>query len=134
MAVLRGLVGFARQCGVTSLAEGVETSEELKALRSVGVDLVQGYLLARPGEGWPEPRHWRTARVRRCALKDACSSAAVGSLRERVEKMVDPNDAADEVTAHLYENFDFLPSVYLERAGRAAVPLRTRAVAGARRH
>ena len=55
LAVLRGLVGFARQCGVTSLAEGVETSEELNALRSVGVDLVQGYLLARPGEGWPGP-------------------------------------------------------------------------------
>ena len=63
LAVLRGLVGFARQCGVTSLAEGVETSEELNALRSVGVDLVQGYLLARPGEGWPEPRHWRTGRT-----------------------------------------------------------------------
>jgi EAL domain-containing protein (putative c-di-GMP-specific phosphodiesterase class I)/putative methionine-R-sulfoxide reductase with GAF domain len=116
LAVLRGLVGFARQCGVTSLAEGVETIQELKALRSVGVDLVQGYLLARPGEGWPGPRHWRTARTSE-ASKDACSSVAVGSLRERVDKMVDPQDAADEVTAHLYENFEFLPSVYLERAG-----------------
>ena len=116
LAVLRGLVGFARQCGVTSLAEGVETSEELNALRSVGVDLVQGYLLARPGEGWPEPRHWRTQRTS-VASKDPCSSDSVGSLRERVEGMVDPHDAADEVTAHLYENFAFLPSVYVERAG-----------------
>jgi EAL domain-containing protein (putative c-di-GMP-specific phosphodiesterase class I)/putative methionine-R-sulfoxide reductase with GAF domain len=116
LAVLRGLVGFARQCGVTSLAEGVETIQELKALRSVGVDLVQGYLLARPGEGWPGPRHWRTARTSE-GSKDACSSVAVGSLRERVEKLVDPQDAADEVTAHLYENFEFLPSVYVERAG-----------------
>jgi hypothetical protein len=41
----------------------------------------------------------------------------VGSLRERVEKMVDPTDAADEVTADLYENHEFLPSVYIERAG-----------------
>jgi putative methionine-R-sulfoxide reductase with GAF domain len=41
----------------------------------------------------------------------------VGSLRDRVERMVDPHDAADEVTAHLYENFAFLPSVYVERAG-----------------
>jgi EAL domain-containing protein (putative c-di-GMP-specific phosphodiesterase class I) len=116
MAVLRGLVGFARQCGVTSLAEGVETIQELKALRTVGVDLVQGYLLARPGEGWPDPRHWRTARTSESS-KDASSSVTVGSLRERVEKMVDPQDAADEVTAHLYENFEFLPSVYLEQAG-----------------
>jgi EAL domain-containing protein (putative c-di-GMP-specific phosphodiesterase class I)/putative methionine-R-sulfoxide reductase with GAF domain len=116
LAVLRGLVGFARQCGVTSLAEGVETSEELNALRSVGVDLVQGYLLARPGEGWPEPRHWRTAHSS-VGAKDSSASATVGSLRDRVERMVDPHDAADEVTAHLYENFAFLPSVYVERAG-----------------
>jgi EAL domain-containing protein (putative c-di-GMP-specific phosphodiesterase class I)/putative methionine-R-sulfoxide reductase with GAF domain len=114
LAVLRGLVGFARQCGVTSLAEGVETSEELNALRSVGVDLVQGYLLARPGDGWPEPRHWRTART---SVGTTDSSGTVGSLREQVERMVDPHDAADEVTAHLYENFAFLPSVYVERAG-----------------
>jgi EAL domain-containing protein (putative c-di-GMP-specific phosphodiesterase class I)/putative methionine-R-sulfoxide reductase with GAF domain len=116
LAILRGLVGFARQCGVTSLAEGVETIEELNALRSVGVDLVQGYLLARPGDGWPEPRHWRTPRTS-VGTKDPCSSVAVGSLRDRVERMVDPHDAADEVTAHLYENFAFLPSVYVERAG-----------------
>jgi EAL domain-containing protein (putative c-di-GMP-specific phosphodiesterase class I)/putative methionine-R-sulfoxide reductase with GAF domain len=116
LAVLRGLVGFARQCGVTSLAEGVESSEELNALRSVGVDLVQGYLLARPGEGWPEPRHWRTVRAV-SGTKDSCAAAAVGTLRDRVERMVDPHDAADEVTAHLYENFAFLPSVYVERAG-----------------
>jgi EAL domain-containing protein (putative c-di-GMP-specific phosphodiesterase class I)/putative methionine-R-sulfoxide reductase with GAF domain len=116
LAVLRGLVGFARQCGVTSLAEGVETSEELNALRSVGVDLVQGYLLARPGEGWPEPRHWRTARTS-AGAKDSCPSAIEGSLRDRVEKMVDPHEAADEITAHLYENFAFLPSVYVERGG-----------------
>ncbi len=31
--------------------------------------------------------------------------------------MVDRNDVADEVTAYLYENFEFLPSVYVERAG-----------------
>jgi EAL domain-containing protein (putative c-di-GMP-specific phosphodiesterase class I)/putative methionine-R-sulfoxide reductase with GAF domain len=115
MAVLRGLVGFARQCGVTSLAEGVETSEELNALRSVGVDLVQGYLLARPGDGWPEPRHWRTTRTS-VGTTDS-SSSTVSSLRERVERMVDPHDAADDVTAYLYENFAFLPSVYVERAG-----------------
>jgi EAL domain-containing protein (putative c-di-GMP-specific phosphodiesterase class I)/putative methionine-R-sulfoxide reductase with GAF domain len=116
LAILRGLVGFARQCGVTSLAEGVESSEELKALRSVGVDLVQGYLLARPGDGWPEPRHWRIAQTS-VGSKDSGASVTVGSLHARVERMVDPHDAADEVTAHLYENFEFLPSVYVERAG-----------------
>jgi putative methionine-R-sulfoxide reductase with GAF domain len=38
-------------------------------------------------------------------------------LVDRVEKTLDPIDAADEVTAYLSENFEFLPSVYVERAG-----------------
>jgi putative methionine-R-sulfoxide reductase with GAF domain len=39
------------------------------------------------------------------------------SLLERVDKTIDPTDAADEVTAYLNENFESLPSVYVERAG-----------------
>ena len=116
LAVLRGLVGFARQGGITSLAEGVETSEELNALRAIGIDLVQGYLLARPGNGWPQPRRWRTAGDRRAGAPDP-SATLVESLAARVEKTLDPIDAADEVTAYLNENFEFLPSVYVERAG-----------------
>jgi EAL domain-containing protein (putative c-di-GMP-specific phosphodiesterase class I)/putative methionine-R-sulfoxide reductase with GAF domain len=117
LAVLRGLVGFARQCGITSLAEGVETSEELNALRAVGIDLVQGYLLARPGEGWPKPRRWRSASGLAGPSGNDDSSTIVESLLERVDKTIDPSDAADVVTAHLHEHFGFLPSVYVERAG-----------------
>ncbi len=116
LAVLRGLVGFARQGGITSLAEGVETSEELNALRAIGIDLVQGYLLARPGDGWPQPRRWRSCGDNGTARPDP-SATLVESLTERVEKTLDPMDAADEVTAYLNEKFEFLPSVYVERAG-----------------
>jgi EAL domain-containing protein (putative c-di-GMP-specific phosphodiesterase class I)/putative methionine-R-sulfoxide reductase with GAF domain len=116
LAILRGLVGFARQCGITSLAEGVETSEELTAVRSVGVDLVQGYLLARPGYDWPTPRHWGIARSP-STTREGSPSGAIDFLRARVERLVEPVEAADEVTAHLYEQFGFLPSVYVERAG-----------------
>ncbi len=116
LAVLRGLVGFARQGGITSLAEGVETSEELNALRAIGIDLVQGYLLARPGNGWPRPRRWRSAGDHPTGAPDP-SAPWVESLVERVDKTLDPIDAADEVTAYLHENFEFLPSVYVERAG-----------------
>jgi EAL domain-containing protein (putative c-di-GMP-specific phosphodiesterase class I)/putative methionine-R-sulfoxide reductase with GAF domain len=121
LAVLRGLVGFARQCGITSLAEGVETSEELNAVRAVGIDLVQGYLLARPGEGWPQSRRWRSAKgqvgLDATGHGHGSSAAMVESLIERVDKTIDPSDAADEVMAHLSEQFEFLPSVYVERAG-----------------
>lgn len=34
--------------GITPVCEGVETAEEMKVLRDLGVNLIQGYLLARP--------------------------------------------------------------------------------------
>lgn len=47
-AVARALVGFASELGSTMVAEGVERAGELAALRDLGVDCGQGYLLGRP--------------------------------------------------------------------------------------
>jgi EAL domain-containing protein (putative c-di-GMP-specific phosphodiesterase class I) len=48
-AVVGALCAFAQREGVTLIAEGVEQQGELDTLRSLGVSLVQGYLLGRPG-------------------------------------------------------------------------------------
>lgn len=50
LAVLRGLREMARRSGATVVAEGVETPEQLVALRSLGIAAAQGYLLGRPAE------------------------------------------------------------------------------------
>ncbi len=42
------------------VAEGIETSDELRALRQLGVPLGQGYLLARPHRQ-PTPAPWSSA-------------------------------------------------------------------------
>jgi EAL domain-containing protein (putative c-di-GMP-specific phosphodiesterase class I) len=47
-AVVGGIVGIARQLGVTVLAEGVETEAELMTLKAAGIKLFQGYYFARP--------------------------------------------------------------------------------------
>jgi diguanylate cyclase (GGDEF)-like protein len=48
----KGLIGtfaqLGRDFGLMTLAEGVETTEELDLLRNENIDLVQGFLLARP--------------------------------------------------------------------------------------
>jgi EAL domain-containing protein (putative c-di-GMP-specific phosphodiesterase class I) len=58
-ALVSAMLGYARQTNGHLVAEGVETEAELETLRALGVELVQGYYLARPG--WPWPRVHRMA-------------------------------------------------------------------------
>jgi EAL domain-containing protein (putative c-di-GMP-specific phosphodiesterase class I) len=55
-ALAVGLIGFAGELGSEIIAEGIETREELDALRSLGMRRGQGLYLAPPGpfaEAWP---------------------------------------------------------------------------------
>ena len=47
-AVVRAVVELAHSLGMRTVAEGVETPEQLAMLRELGADLVQGFLLGRP--------------------------------------------------------------------------------------
>ena len=48
VAIVRAVTGLARSLGITSTAEGVETSEQLAILRTEGCNEVQGYLFNPP--------------------------------------------------------------------------------------
>ncbi len=45
---LRGLTRFAETFGTTLVAEGIETDDELRVVRDLGIELGQGYFLGRP--------------------------------------------------------------------------------------
>ena len=47
---VRDIIEFSHENGIKALAEGVETSEELKTVLMLGADLVQGYYIAMPGK------------------------------------------------------------------------------------
>jgi EAL domain-containing protein (putative c-di-GMP-specific phosphodiesterase class I) len=47
--IVGGIVGMCSKMEIRLVAEGVETQEELDALRALGVRYAQGYLFARPG-------------------------------------------------------------------------------------
>jgi EAL domain-containing protein (putative c-di-GMP-specific phosphodiesterase class I) len=47
-AIVGAVAGLARSLGLVSVAEGVETPLQLAALRNLGCDVVQGFLLGRP--------------------------------------------------------------------------------------
>jgi EAL domain-containing protein (putative c-di-GMP-specific phosphodiesterase class I) len=48
--IVRSVIELAHGLGLSITAEGVETVEQLTALRALGCDVVQGYLLAHPLE------------------------------------------------------------------------------------
>ncbi|MHB8240911.1 MAG: EAL domain-containing protein [Solirubrobacteraceae bacterium] len=52
-ALVGALVGYSNQVGCMLVAEGVENEAELRAVRRLGVPLVQGFYLSRPGAPWP---------------------------------------------------------------------------------
>ncbi len=47
-ALATGLISFAREIDAAIVAEGIETQGELDCIRELGVDMGQGYILAKP--------------------------------------------------------------------------------------
>ena len=46
--ILKNIVALTKQLNMISLTEGVETQEQYDFLKSIGCDLVQGYLFSKP--------------------------------------------------------------------------------------
>lgn len=57
LTLVQTLVTMCRDLGMQVTAEGVETPEERDVLLTTGCDLLQGYLFARPGPPFPEPKY-----------------------------------------------------------------------------
>jgi diguanylate cyclase (GGDEF)-like protein len=66
-ALVRSMVTLEKELGAAIVAEGIESTEELRTLRALGVPYGQGYLLARPHRT-ATPAPWSSALL---ALTDA---------------------------------------------------------------
>ena len=49
-AIIRAIVSLAESLGMDTVAEGVETHDDLQLIRELGVSQVQGYIFGRPGD------------------------------------------------------------------------------------
>lgn len=47
-AIVRAIIGLARNLGIQTVAEGVERQDQLSSLKALECDLAQGYLFSRP--------------------------------------------------------------------------------------
>lgn len=48
LAIVAGVAAMCRELGIRVIAEGIETGEEMRCLRDLGIHLMQGYWFARP--------------------------------------------------------------------------------------
>ncbi|WP_075619303.1 bifunctional diguanylate cyclase/phosphodiesterase [Paenisporosarcina indica] len=48
LVILQGILDIAKNLGLSTVMEGVETQEQLQLLKNMGVQKVQGYLISRP--------------------------------------------------------------------------------------
>jgi EAL domain-containing protein (putative c-di-GMP-specific phosphodiesterase class I) len=55
-SIVRSMKTLCDELGMLVIAEGVETSAERDTLASVGCDVLQGYLFARPDRGFKIPK------------------------------------------------------------------------------
>jgi len=47
--IVESMVALCKRMGIAVIAEGIETEAEYRFVRDMGIDLIQGYLLAKPG-------------------------------------------------------------------------------------
>lgn len=59
-AINRAIIGLARSLNLETVAEGIETEEQLEFLRRAGCDIGQGYLFSRPAAADDIGALWRT--------------------------------------------------------------------------
>jgi EAL domain-containing protein (putative c-di-GMP-specific phosphodiesterase class I) len=88
IAIVEAIVALARNLGMRSVAEWVEDVDTLRALKEIGVDYVQGFLVARPQES---------------AAILAATSAASFVKDPEVARFIECLSEPDEAVAFEYE-------------------------------
>jgi EAL domain-containing protein (putative c-di-GMP-specific phosphodiesterase class I) len=59
--LVRSMTTLCKDMGITVVAEGIEVQEERDSVVDLGCDLLQGYLLAKPGPAFPDVRTYEGA-------------------------------------------------------------------------
>lgn len=120
-AIVEGVVRMAHSLGLHVVAEGVEQEDELRILREIGCDFVQGYLIARPSTDLNTLRQNYAGNLTN-TVKTHEVASKVAALVDRVEPLQMGQPIADAV-ARFKEGrpYAFLPVVDEDRIVHGAI-------------
>lgn len=109
-AMLESILAFAHRLNITTIAEGVETEEQLSFLRTSGCQRIQGYLMARPMPAEEYRRHCDELRPEsEDVLFSQTTSSAMNLLLEAVFKrfplIIFANITCNSYYMMAYDNF-----------------------------
>ncbi len=79
--ILRSIVALARELGMPTVVEGVETSQQVHDLAKIGCDIFQGFYFSRPIPVADFETHFRAGRIQPLRRK----SGAAGGVAEEAE-------------------------------------------------
>lgn len=83
-AIVKSIMGVANEIGMLTIAEGIETVDELCALTDLGVQLFQGYLFAKPAfEKGSSPSALDWASFQRCNPPKGSNLPAIQAVHQK---------------------------------------------------
>ncbi len=125
--LVAALVSFSRRAGITVIAEGVETRAELETLSELGVDYVQGFLLARPESGFAETEVMvgRQGKRRNASDAGAALGAAMRLARMAVRGLGDAPGLYEAIVHAARDATGADAAVLRRRVGQTLEPVAT---------
>jgi len=123
--MLKGLLRFAETFGTTMVAEGIETAEELKVVRDLGIQLGQGYFLGRPEAIAAQAVSVQARAVitstEIAVLPESTRAAGADFRVERLAKRVPPldQDSTIDDVARLFGSDESLRALAVVAGGKA---------------
>lgn len=112
---LRALMQIAEVFGASLVAEGIETAEDLRIVRDLGISYGQGYLIGRPAAAPRKLIATEAAQVlrdQRVAVMPALRTASVSGRLKEVQTLAAPSVASATTHDELARMFELHPTLH----------------------
>ncbi|MDR2892489.1 MAG: EAL domain-containing protein [Deltaproteobacteria bacterium] len=100
----KSIVSFGKNANIKTIAEGIETKEELKTVIKLGVDYGQGFFLARPSESFANIAAEKIAMIKRYCARNYNENSR-GSVWPAIGRLAKPGHVfhPDVPAKNIYE-------------------------------